>query len=229
MKSNLLILHGALGSSVQFEPLAEILEEEFRVIFFNFIGHAGKPIQDEPFSIKLFAEEVKSLIEKSRISPCDIFGYSMGGYAALYAAKHYPGIIGKIFTLGTKFDWNEETSAREVKMLNPTKLEEKVPAFARILEQRHAPEDWKLVMSKTAEMMINLGKQNELTYDELGSITNEVTVAVGDRDNMVSISETESAFKSLTNGRMIVMPGTEHPIEKVAPERLLNELTNFFI
>ena len=229
MKSNLLILHGALGSSVQFEPLAEILEEEFRVILFNFTGHAGKPIQDEPFSIKLFAEEVKSLIEKSRISPCDIFGYSMGGYAALYAAKHYPGIIGKIFTLGTKFDWNEETSAREVKMLNPTKLEEKVPAFARILEQRHAPEDWKLVMSKTAEMMINLGKQNELTYDELGSITNEVTVAVGDRDNMVSISETESAFKSLTNGRMIVMPGTEHPIEKVAPERLLNELTNFFI
>lgn len=229
MKSNLLILHGALGSSVQFEPLAKILEEEFRVILFNFTGHGGKPIPDEPFSIKMFAEEVKSLIEKSRISPCDIFGYSMGGYAALYAAKHYPGIIGKIFTLGTKFDWNEETSAREVKMLNPTKLEEKVSAFARILQERHSPENWKLVMSKTAEMMINLGKHNELTYEELGSITNEVTVAVGDRDNMVSTSETESAFKSLTNGRMLVVPGTEHPIEKVETERLVNEVTQFFV
>jgi len=229
MKSNLLILHGALGSSDQFEPLAEILEEEFRVILFNFSGHAGKPIPEEPFSIKMFADEVKSLIKKSRISPCDIFGYSMGGYAALYAAKKYPGVIGKIFTLGTKFEWNEESSASEVKLLNPTKLEEKVPAFARILEQRHAPEDWKLVMSKTAEMMINLGKQNELTYEDLGSIANEVMVAVGDRDNMVSISETESAFKSLINGRMLVMPGTEHPIEKVAPERLVNEVTQFFV
>ncbi len=228
MKSNLLILHGALGSSVQFEPLAEILEEEFRVILFNFTGHAGKPIPEEPFSIKMFAEEVKSLIEKSRISPCDIFGYSMGGYAALYAAKHYPGIIGKIFTLGTKFDWNEETSAREVKMLNPTKLEEKVPAFARILEQRHAPEDWKLVMSKTAEMMINLGKQNELPYEDLCSIANEVTVAVGDRDNMVSINETQKAFNHLKNGRMIVMPDTFHPIEKIDLERMKFELLSFF-
>ncbi|MBK9228865.1 MAG: hypothetical protein IPL67_17870 [Ignavibacteria bacterium] len=46
---------------------------------------------------------------------------------------------------------------------------------------------------------------------------------------MVSISETESAFKSLINGRMLVMPGTEHPIEKVAPERLVNEVTQFFV
>ena len=229
MKSNLLILHGALGSSAQFEPLAEILEEEFRVILFNFNGHAGKPIPEEPFSIKMFAEEIKSLIEKSRISPCDIFGFSMGGYAALYAAKHFPGIIGKIFTLGTKFDWNEESSAHEVKLLNPDKIEEKVPAFAKLLEARHAPEDWKQVMSKTAEMMINLGKQNELTYEDMSTIENEVTVAVGDRDNMVNISETEGAFKSLTNGRMLVMPGTEHPIEKVETERLVNELTRFFV
>ncbi|MBK9228864.1 MAG: alpha/beta fold hydrolase [Ignavibacteria bacterium] len=59
------------------------------------------------------------LIEKTRISPCNIFGYSMGGYAALYAAKKYPGVIGKIFTLGTKFEWNEESSASEVKLLSP--------------------------------------------------------------------------------------------------------------
>lgn len=228
MKSNLLILHGALGSSVQFEPLAKFLEEEFRVILFNFSGHAGKPIPEEPFSIKMFAEEVKSLIEKSRISPCDIFGYSMGGYAALYAAKHYPGVIGKIFTLGTKFEWNEESSAHEVKLLNPDKIEEKVPAFAKLLEERHAPEDWKQVIHKTAEMMINLGKHNELTYEELGSIANEVTVAVGDRDNMVSISESEKAFNHLKHGRMIVMPDTFHPIEKVDLEKLKSELQSFF-
>lgn len=228
MKSNLLILHGALGSSAQFEPLAEILEKEFRVILFNFTGHAGKPIPEEPFSIKMFAEEIKSLIEKTRISPCNIFGYSMGGYAALYAAKHYPGIIGKIFTLGTKFDWNEESSAHEVKFLNPAKIEEKVPAFAKLLESRHSPEDWKQVMSKTAEMMINLGKQNELTYEDMSSIENEVTVAVGDRDNMVSINETERAFKSLVKGRMLVKPGTQHPIEKVDLERLKFELLRFF-
>jgi pimeloyl-ACP methyl ester carboxylesterase len=228
MKSNLLILHGALGSSVQLEQIAKKLEDKYRVILYNFSGHGGKPLPEESFSIKLFADELKSLIEKTRISPCDVFGYSMGGYAALYAATHYPGLIGRIFTLGTKFDWNEESSAREVKLLCPAKIEEKIPAFAKMLEARHAPEDWKQVMSKTAEMMINLGKHNELTYEELGSIANEVTVAVGDRDNMVSISESEKAFSHLKHGRMIVMPDTFHPIEKVDLERLKIELQSFF-
>jgi uncharacterized protein YaeQ len=113
-------------------------------------------------------------------------------------------------------------------MLSPAKIEDKVPAFAKLLEERHAPEDWKQVIHKTAEMMINLGKHNELTYEELGSIANEVTVAVGDRDNMVSISETERAYKYLKNGRMIVMPDTVHPIEKVDLERLKIELQSFF-
>ena len=228
MKSNLLLLHGALGSSEQLEQIANNLEDKFRVILYNFSGHGGKPLPLEPLSIRLFADELKSLIEKSRIAPCDIFGYSMGGYAALYAALNYPGLIGKIFTLGTKFDWNEESSAREVKMLDPVKIEEKIPSFAKSLAERHAPEDWKRVLEKTAEMMLNLGKENELTLDDMKHIENKVTVAVGDRDNMVSISETEKAFRHLKNGRMIVMPDTFHPIEKVDLERLKNEIQEFF-
>lgn len=228
MKSNLLILHGALGSSVQLEQIAKKLEDKFRVILYNFSGHGGKPLPEEPFSIKLFADELKSLIEKTRIGPCDVFGYSMGGYAALYAARHYPGLIGRIFTLGTKFDWNEESSEHEVKLLDPDKIEKKIPAFAKSLAERHAPEDWKKVLEKTAKMMLNLGKQNELTPEDMEQIENEVTVVVGDRDNMVSISETERAYRHLKNGRMIVMPDTVHPIEKVDLERLKIELQNFF-
>jgi pimeloyl-ACP methyl ester carboxylesterase len=227
MRSNLLILHGAIGSSQQLEPIAERLGEDFRVILYNFTGHGGKPIPDEPFSIRMFGEELKSLIEKSRLAPCNIFGYSMGGYVALYVARHYPGIIGKVFTLGTKFDWNEETSTHEVKLLNPAKIEEKIPAFAKLLAERHAPEDWKRVLEKTAQMMINLGKKSELTYEELEGLENEVTVAVGDKDNMVSISETERAFRHLKNSKMLVMPDTLHPIEKVDDERLVFELKRF--
>jgi len=228
LKSNLLILHGALGSSVQLEQIAKRLEDKFRVILYNFSGHGGKPLPEESYSIKLFAGELKSLIEKTRIGPCDVFGYSMGGYVALYAASHYPGLIGRIFTLGTKFDWNEESSAHEVKLLDAGKIEKKIPAFAKSLAERHAPEDWKKVLEKTAEMMLTLGKQNELTPEDMEQIENEVAVAVGDRDNMVSFSETEKAYRQLKNGRMIVMPDTVHAIEKVDLERLKIELQKFF-
>ncbi len=229
MSNTLLMLHGALGSSVQLEPLAELMSKEFNVVLFNFSGHGGKPFPDTSFSIKTFAEEVKELVEKSRIGPCRIFGYSMGGYAALYAARHFPGVAGKIFTLGTKFDWSRESSLRESAMLDPVKIQDKVPAFAMTLKERHSPNDWTDVLRKTSEMMISLGNAPDLTHDDLSGIDIEVTVAVGDRDNMVTVSETESAFRNLKRGRLLVLPDTHHPIEKVCLRRLKFELSEFFV
>ncbi|MBX7041389.1 MAG: alpha/beta fold hydrolase [Ignavibacteria bacterium] len=228
MGSTLLMLHGALGSSVQLEPLAELMSSEFNVVLFNFSGHGDKPFPETSFSIKTFAEEIRELIEKSRTGPCRIFGYSMGGYAALYAARHFPGVAGKIFTLGTKFDWNIESSARETAMLDPARIISKVPSFAKTLEERHYPNDWKDVLRRTSEMMLSLGNSPELTPDDLSAIENEVTVGVGDRDNMVSITESESAFRKLRHGRLLVMPDTHHPIEKVRLSRLKSELMEFF-
>ncbi|MDQ3021501.1 MAG: alpha/beta hydrolase [Bacteroidota bacterium] len=226
--SKLLLLHGAVGSSTQFEILGEKLKDTFDVCLLNFTGHGGKPIPEEPFSIAMFAEDVIYFLEKNRLNNVNVYGYSMGGYVALYIARNFPGKINKIFTTGTKFNWNEETSLKESKLLNPEKIIEKIPKFAQELALRHSPEDWKIVLSKTAEMMIELGK-NKILKDEDFSLTeNEVQVSVGDRDNMVTIEETADVYKKLKNGRLIVMPDTPHPIEKIKLERLVNEIKLFF-
>ena len=36
------------------------------------------------------------------------------------------------------------------------KIEEKVPHFAKMLEKEHYPLDWKIVMEKTAAMMLDI-------------------------------------------------------------------------
>lgn len=225
---NLLLLHGAIGSSIQLEQLAGELNKEFKVHLLNFTGHGGKEIPDKPFSIEMFAEDIIYLIERGRMNEVNIFGYSMGGYAALYAARHFPGRINKIFTLATKFEWNEETSLRESKFLNPEKISEKIPSFAEQLRQRHSEENWKLVLNKTAEMMINMGKNNPFTQKDLIEIDNEVLVSVGDRDNMVTIEETVNAYRNLKNGKLLILPDTPHPIEKISADRLLFEILNYF-
>jgi pimeloyl-ACP methyl ester carboxylesterase len=51
----------------------------------------------------------------------------MGGYVALKTAVLHPGRIEAIVTLGTKFHWDPENASNEVRMLNPEKIEEKVP------------------------------------------------------------------------------------------------------
>lgn len=222
------MLHGAIGSSVQLEPLAGKLKSSFDLYLLNFTGHGGKQIPDEPFSIKLFADDVIYFIKKNKLEGINVFGYSMGGYIALYIARHYPGMLGKIFTTATKFQWSEETSAKESAMLNPDKILEKVPKFAEELELRHSPEDWKTVLNKTAKMMICLGKNRTLKDDDFSKIENEVLVSVGDRDNMVTIEETVDAYRKLKNGKLLILPGTPHPIEKMDTDRLAGEIKMFY-
>ncbi len=224
----LLILHGAIGAASQFEPLLPLLEERFEPRVLDFLGHGAGASAEEPFSIELFAGQLAGEIERSGNRPADIFGYSMGGYVALHLARTRPELVGRVFTLSTKFRWDEETSAREVKMLDPRKIEEKVPRFAEELRRRHAAHGWERVLTGTAEMMLSLGRRPVLTAEDAAGIAQRVRVAVGDRDQMVTLEETSEVYRRLPAGELAVLPGTQHPIEKVPSRRLAAELVDFF-
>jgi esterase/lipase len=198
----LLLLHGALGSKNQFAQLQKRLKNDFEIHTINFSGHGGEIIPEQPFSINLFAKDVLTYLNKVKIDKINIFGYSMGGYAGLYLAKKYPDRINNIFTIAAKFKWNEEIAAKEIKMLNPLKIKEKIPAFAEELKERHSPQNWETILVKTAEMMINLGKHNELMEEGITSIEQNVCIGVGDCDKMVSIEETVEVYRMLKNGQM---------------------------
>ena len=224
----LLLLHGAIGSSEQFDTLLPLLKGQFDVSALDFSGHGGRAIPAREFSISLFAQDVLNWLNENKVQTIDIFGYSMGGYVALYLAKHYPERVGKVFTLATKFDWNPEGAAKEAAMLNPEKIAEKVPAFAKTLEQKHGEKNWKAVLSKTAAMMIALGDLPALSLDDLSGIQHSVRVSVGDKDAMVSQEETIAVCNQLKNGQLLVLPQTQHPFEKVDPEVIAKEISLYF-
>jgi len=228
MSRPLLLLHGAIGSSAQLKPLAdELLKSGFEPKLFDFAGHGGKTIPEGPFSIPLFAAEVIRWMNEQRITSIDIFGYSMGGYVALYLAKYYPERIGKIMTVATKLSWDVPTSQKEVKLLDPQKIKDKVPKFAGTLQQRHAPANWETVLSKTAEMMLKMGLDAPLKDDSFVEIKNPVQLCVGDRDTMVSIEETLHVYRQLQNGSFCVLPYTPHPVEQMDMQMLTDITTAF--
>lgn len=214
-KNTLLLLHGALGSQKQLEPLKELLTLDFDVRTLNFTGHGGKAFGDLPFSIDLFTKDVLHYIDEQNLEQVNIFGYSMGGYVALNLAKLYPERVGKIFTLATKFAWSVETATREVKMLDPVAIESKVPAFAKALEMRHAPQDWKNHLAKTASLMLDLGNGAALSAEDFSKVQQKVVITVGSKDRMVSQEESEAIAKVIPNAHFELLEGVPHPIEKV--------------
>lgn len=214
MKPNLLLLHGALGSQKQFDPIKNLLNEHFEVYSMDFEGH-GEYVSDKAFSIELFSENVIDFLAKEKITDVNIFGYSMGGYVALQTALEHPEKINKIVTLGTKFDWTPESAAKETKMLNPDVIEAKVPHFAQKLQDEHAPQDWKVIMRRTADMMMKLGNGAALKEEDFKSIAHEVTIGIGTEDNMVSLAESARVAQALPKATLKKLDGIKHPIEKV--------------
>lgn len=211
----ILLLHGAIGAQDHLQPLADKLTEKYKVLKFNFSGHGGKPFSGNSFSISAFAGEVLEFLDENNIDSVNIFGYSMGGYVAMHLAKNHPQRIQKIITLATKFYWDEATVEKELKMLDAEKIEQKLPAFAKVLQQRHAPNIWKELLSKTREMLTAMGKQNPLQLKDYAHIANPCLLLIGDRDKMITLDETVDVFKQLPNGQMAMLPATQHPIEQV--------------
>ncbi|MEJ8804351.1 alpha/beta fold hydrolase [Pontibacter sp. H249] len=223
----LLLLHGALGSAATLVPLQQALQAKFKVYTLDFSGHGGLALPQEPYSMELFSKDILEFLDKHAITQTHIFGYSMGGYAALYFALQHPGRVSSIFTLATKFAWSPEAAEKESKMLNPVKIEEKVPQFAKTLAERHTPQDWKQVMHKTAEMMQHLGEAPALTPENLPQLQAPIRLGVGDRDNMVTLEETNWAYELLPNAELLVLPDTRHPLETVKLARLTFEIEQF--
>lgn len=214
MKHNLILLHGALGSKDQLDELINLLQPIFEIYTFNFSGHGGQ-VMDEAFTIDKFVGDTIAFMDMQDLAFAHFFGYSMGGYVALRLAKDYPARVKKIMTLGTKFKWDPESASKEVRMMNPDIIEQKIPAFAASLQERHQPADWKKVMTHTAEMMTELGAGKAMTAADFMSIENEVLVCIGTHDHMVSIEESEITAMQLKNGHLKIIEGFKHPLEAV--------------
>ena len=228
MKPILLLLHGALGSKDQFDCLKNNLCHSYEVVDYNFSGHGGKPFNSNLFSIDRFSDEILIFLKKKKISKVSIFGYSMGGYVALNLALKFPEKIERVFTLGTKFQWNPELAAKEVQMLNPKIIEAKVPKFATILQKRHAPNDWKNVLSRTAQLMTELGEGKAIPLTDFSRIKQLVIIGLGEDDNMVSKEESTLVSNLLQNGKLVLFKNFKHPIEQTDVKVLADRILFYF-
>lgn len=223
-----LLLHGALGSRTQLEPLADRLRPWAATHTLDFEGHGLNAPGARPYRIEHFADNV---LDALRAMPSEeppfVFGYSMGGYVGLYLARHAPTKIAGVFTLGTKPWWSAEVAAREVTQLDPTTIRSKVPKFATLLETRHGAAGWPAVLDRTADMMRALGARPPLGEADYAAITPPVRIGVGDRDATVTVEESLRLVRMLPAGELEVLPATPHPVERVSWDRLARSMHEF--
>lgn len=223
---NILLLHGALGSAADLSQLSEKLrEEKINPLAFEFSGH-GKSNFDAGFNIPQFTKELEVFIIKNNFQGIPVFGYSMGGYIALRSASANHELLGNIITLGTKFDWSKETAEKETSQLNPEIIKQKIPAFAKSLEEKHGNK-WEELLIKTSALIKDISEHNYLDNAAFLKIKNKVLLGIGDRDKMVTLDETINVYKNIPGSSMYMLPNCPHPLEKVNLDILTKVICEF--
>ncbi|HYW30469.1 MAG TPA: alpha/beta fold hydrolase [Gemmatimonas sp.] len=224
---SILVVHGALGSAEQMEPVAAELSDLGSVTNVDLPGHGSSPLgPEQSFSIDGFADALQdALMESLPTSDATagahstrpwVFGYSMGGYIALALEARNPGRFSGIVTLGTKFDWTPEVAASAAGFLVPETIREKVPKFAAALAARHADAGgWEVMLQRTAALLRELGEAPLLTTAALQRVTIPVCIAAGTRDDNVSPAEGARIAATLPNAFHESLLDVLHPIERV--------------
>lgn len=223
----MLFLHGALGSAAQFELLRPHFPADFSALAPHLPGHGGLPLT-APYAMPDFGAAVLQALDAAGIDQTDVFGYSMGGYVALWLAWRHPDRIRRVVTLNTKLDWTPETAQRMSGMFEVEKIEAKAPQLAAALARAHAPEDWRAVTRHTAAFLHALGAGEGLPQHAFGEIECPVCLLRGELDNTVSAEECKQVAEWLPNGRYLEIPGGRHALEQVDGAAVVAVLTDFF-
>jgi 2-succinyl-6-hydroxy-2,4-cyclohexadiene-1-carboxylate synthase len=88
----LLLLHGFTGSSSTWDYFRSMLDSDFRVIAVDLPGHGQSSIPGDPkrYSLDRLSSDLAKVLDDLQIDRAAVFGYSMGGRAALRFALNEP-------------------------------------------------------------------------------------------------------------------------------------------
>ncbi len=197
-------------------------------IAIDLTGHGGREIPEGGLTFDHFIEDIDRAFTEQKWKSAHLFGYSMGGYAALlYAAKH-PERVESVVTVGTKLLWTEEGLQKELRKLDPDMMEAKVPAFAKALAEVHGKDRWHDVVRAIAKSMSELAAVPLLTLEVCSRIECPVLLCVGDNDSTAVPHDTRVFASGLKRAHVEVLRDTRHPFEEVDMNALEKVLEDFW-
>ena len=206
---NIILLHGSRGSTQELLPFAQNMVNTCNPILPNLLGHGGRPIPEQ-FTVHEMALDILQQMDAHAIESTYLFGYSFGGYIALYLAKLAPGRIRGVCTLATKFLFDKHT----VDLFTHLSSVERIRSQQKeLMDQRHPGQNWDRLVSGLADLYRQLGQTPALTEDDLRDITVPTLVISANDDQLVPWSESLKLAYRIPHGQGFTFAGKAHPID----------------
>jgi pimeloyl-ACP methyl ester carboxylesterase len=214
----LVLIHGGLGSSSQWDPVVTELADSFRVITPDSRGHGRSENPGEELSYGLIANDVAALVGALGLDRPVVGGWSDGGQVTLELGARHPGTAGALIvgaaypdfeTSGLRSAHRELLGADDVGSPDQGHLDAELGEFAEEIKALHpgGAEQWQTLVRQTAPMWLDY---EGLGTDELEAIQTPVLVLAGDRDELISLDLSVSLYRALPEAELAICPSLTH-------------------
>jgi pimeloyl-ACP methyl ester carboxylesterase len=243
--SAVVMLHGFGSSLHTWEPWAQALQSEHRVIRFDLPGSGlSAPDSTGDYTDARSMAVIEALLEQLGVARASFIGNSIGGRIAWRFAAQYPQRVSKLVLISPdgfateSFAYGQKpTVSRMVKLMRYALPKVLVrmnlrPAYgnAAVLTDETVNRYYDLMLGPgIREAMIERMEQTELQNPEpLLRVIHAPTLLIwGDKDTLIPINNAADYLRNLPNAKLVSLPGLGHVPQEEAPAVSLRPVRSF--
>lgn len=239
----LLLIHGLLMDSSMFEPQAEVLRSDYRIIRPDLRNHGSSESRAEPHTLWDMMEDQIALLDHLGIERAVFGGVSQGGFQSIRAALKHPERVEALILIDSAAEAEDPDKAAIYESMAETVVEggwndfllESVAAVmlgasASQELKSHWQGRWSQLNTEAAlELMRPVSRRDDVS-DRLSEIDIPALVIHGDEDIAITMDVSERLAKGL-NTEVVRIPKAGHSatVENPAPvteamKKFLSEL-----
>jgi pimeloyl-ACP methyl ester carboxylesterase len=222
----LLLLHGGLTTiDISFAKMRPALAKRWTTIAIEQQAHGHTADIERPLAYEQMVEDTAAVLKHLNVAEADLFGWSDGGIVALGLAARHPNLVRKVAIIGAGYNAEAETPEFKKRMAALRADDARMAPF----REAHAkiaptPGSWPVLIDKVKAMYFAFAGWSE---DEMRALKAPLLVMLGDAD-FTRPEHALELFRMVPNGRLAVLPGSDHSAPITRSEWVTAMLIDFF-
>ena len=218
----LILLHGGLGSTVNWGNQIPVLSRQYKVIAVDSRGHGRSTFTEQRISYTLMASDVVALMDYLGIEKAHILGWSDSGIIGLDLAINHPDRLNKVIAFGA----NYSPSGVRADIGESEKINDFMEKAAKDYQTLSPdPARWDPFLGNISQMWAS---EPNFTAEQLGSITVPVLILDGDNDEAIYTEHTRGMAGLIPTAKLTLIPGTGHFAMWEKPDEINAVILEFF-
>ncbi len=202
----IVFLHGWGQNIDMIKPLANYLQDQYKIIIIDLPGHGQSEEPSFPWTIFDYQEVIKETLDYLKINKPTLVGHSFGGKISLLYASNYE--VNNLIVLGSPFKASEKKVSLFIKILKKVKHLPIINKFEESIKKRIGSSDYREaspIMRQILVDTINLDIRQQVKLIKCPTL-----IIWGDLDKEVPVNHARELEKLIPNAGLVILKGGTH-------------------